>query len=407
MSNPVPTKTPRAAWARTIESSVLQEMLEACAKPSILSFALGLPAAELFPAEQYRDSLNRVLSTNPRALQYGPPLESVRKQIVKLMELRGVRCSAEQVFLTAGAQQGTHMLTRLLLDPGGCVVTEEMTYPGFQQVLLPYHPKVLSVSTDLATGMNVDELERLLAAGNRPSLIYSVTDGHNPLSVSMSLEKRQQLVQLARRYQVPIIEDDPYGFLWYEKRSLPPLRAFDEKWVYYVGTFSKMLAPGLRAGWIVLPEELVAPLSVVKESIDINMAPLTQHVIADYLATGHLEQHLQMLRQEYRRRRDALELALQEYFPTDTIWKRPTSGVFFWVELPEHVDTGDLLRVAIDTEAVAFIPGFAFNTSAKSCTRNTMRLNFSNNSVELIAEGIARLGRCLKRQVLVSVKGSG
>src|SRR5215217_1874545 len=226
MSNPVPTKTPRAAWARTIERSVLQEMLEASAKPGILSFALGLPAAELFPIEQYRDALNRVLSTNPRALQYGPPLESVRQQIVKLMELRGVRCSAEQVFLTAGAQQGTHMLARLLLDPGGCVVTEEMTYPGFQQVILPYHPRVLSVSTDLATGMNVDELERLLMSGNRPSLIYAVTDGHNPLSVSMSLEKRQQLVQLARRYQVPIIEDDSYGFLWYEKRSLPPLRAF-------------------------------------------------------------------------------------------------------------------------------------------------------------------------------------
>jgi 2-aminoadipate transaminase len=252
--------------------------------------------------------------------------------------------------------------------------------------------------------MNVDELERVLNSADRPALIYSVTDGHNPLSVSMSLEKRQQLVQLARRYQVPIIEDDPYGFLWYEKKSLPPLRAFDEKWVYYVGTFSKMLAPGLRAGWIVIPEELVAPLSVIKESIDINMAPFTQHVVADYLATGHLEKHLDMLRHEYSARRDALHLALQEYFPSGAVWQRPTNGVFFWVELPENVDTGDLLHVAIETEKVAFIPGFAFNTSAKPCARNTMRLNFSHNSVELIAEGIGRLGRCLKRRSLVSVK---
>jgi 2-aminoadipate transaminase len=262
-------------------------------------------------------------------------------------------------------------------------------------VLQPYRPKVLTVSTDPATGMNVDELERLLMSSERPALIYSVTDGHNPLSVSMSLEKRQQLVQLARRYQVPIIEDDPYGFLWYEKQSLPPLRAFDDKWVYYVGTFSKMLAPGLRAGWIVLPEDLVAPLSVVKESIDINMAPLTQHVIGDYLATGHLEHHLEMLRHEYRRRRDALQLALQDHFPAGTRWQSPTSGVFIWAELPAHVDTGDLLRVAIDTEKVAFVPGFAFNISDKACARNTMRLNFSHSSVELIAEGIARLGRCL------------
>jgi len=405
MSNAVLTKTPRAAWARTIEQSVLQEMLEASARPGILSFALGLPAAELFPAEKYRESMNRVLSTNPRALQYGPPLQSLRKQIVKLMELRGVRCSEEQIFLTAGAQQGTHMLTRLLLDPGGCVVTEEMTYPGFQQVLQPYCPRVLSVSTDPTTGMNVDELERLLATGERPALIYAVTDGHNPLSVSMSLEKRRQLVQLARRYRVPIIEDDPYGFLYYGERPLPPLRAFDDEWVYYVGTFSKILAPSLRAGWIVLPEELVAPLSVIKESIDINMAPLTQHVIADYLATGHLEQHVQMLRQEYRARRDALALALQEHFPADAFWQSPQSGVFIWVELAENVDTGDLLRVAIDTEKVAFIPGFAFNTTAKSCARNTMRLNFSNSSVELIAEGIARLGRCLKPRAFVSTSG--
>lgn len=404
MSNPVLTRTPRAAWARTIERSVLQGMLEASAQPGILSFALGLPAAELFPTEEYRQSLNRVLSANPRSLQYGPPLQSLRKQIVKLMELRGVRCSQEQVFLTAGAQQGAHMLTRLLLDPGGCVVTEELTYPGFQQVLQPYRPRVLSVSTDRATGMNVDELERLLNSPERPSLIYSVTDGHNPLSVSMSLEKRQQLVQLARRYQVPVIEDDPYGFLWYEKKSLPPLRAFDEKWVYYVGTFSKMLAPGLRAGWLVMPEELAAPLSVIKESIDINMAPFTQHVVADYLATGHLEKHLDMLRHEYSARRDALHLALQEYFPSGAVWQRPTNGVFFWVELPENVDTGDLLHAAIETEKVAFIPGFAFNASAKPCARNTMRLNFSHNSVELIAEGIARLGRCLNRHSLVSVK---
>ena len=402
MSNAVLTKTPRAAWAQTIEQSVLQEMLEASARPGILSFALGLPAAELFPAEKYRESMNHVLSTNPRALQYGPPLPALRKQIVKLMELRGVRCSEEQIFLTAGAQQGTHMLARLLLDPGGCIVTEEMTYPGFQQVLQPYCPRVLSVSTDRATGMNVDELERLLAAGEKPALIYAVTDGHNPLSVSMSLEKRRQLVQLARRYCVPIIEDDPYGFLYYGERPLPPLRAFDNEWVYYVGTFSKILAPSLRAGWIVVPEELVAPLSIIKESIDINMAPLTQHVIADYLATGHLEQHVQMLRQEYRARRDALDLALQKHFPGDSVWQTPQSGVFIWVELAENVDTGDLLRVAIDTEKVAFIPGFAFNTTAKSCARNTMRLNFSNSSVELIAEGIARLGRCLKPRAFVS-----
>ena len=395
----ISSEIPLADWTQVLKRSALQDMLMATSRPGILSFALGLPAAELFPARDYAQSLIRVLSSDPRALQYGPPFEPLKQQVLEIMERRGVHCREAQVFLTAGAQQGMHMLTRLLLDPDQQVVMEEMTYTGFQQVLQPYRANILTVATDLETGMDVDSVERLLKQGARPSLIYSIADGHNPMSVSMSLEKRLQLVELARRYRVPIIEDDPYGLLFYGDSCTPPLRAYDEEWVCYVGTFSKILAPGVRTGWLVVPEALVAPLSVIKESIDINMAPLNQRAISDYIASEHLWDHLTTLRHEYRRRRDAMLDALEQHFPSEARWQKPTSGLFCWVQLPTYVDTGELLRVAIDTENVAFIPGFAFNAGDHPCLRNTLRLNFSHSSVELIEDGIARLAGVLKREL--------
>jgi 2-aminoadipate transaminase len=390
---------PLADWTRAISRSALQDMLIASARPEILSFALGLPAAELFPTEKYAQSLVRVLSTDPRSLQYGPPLLRLKQQVLAIMELRGVHCREEQIFLTAGAQQGMNMLTRLLLNPGGRVIMEQMTYPGFQQVLQPYRPIISTVPTDLETGLDVDAVERLLVQEPKPSLIYSVADGHNPLSVSMSVEKRRRLVELARRFRVPIIEDDPYGLLFYGDSCMPPLRSFEADWVCYVGTFSKILAPGVRTGWLVVPENLVAPLSVIKESMDINMAPLNQRAISDYVETGELWQHLPVLRAEYRRRRDAMLLALEKHFPMEARWRRPASGLFCWVELLAQIDGSELLRLAIETEKIAFIPGFAFHAGNGACCGSALRLNFSANAPHVIEDGIARLARIVKQLI--------
>lgn len=391
------SEIPLADWTRAISRSALQDMLAATARPDLLSFALGLPARELFPTERYAQSLMRVLSNDPRALQYGPPLQRLKQQVLAIMELRGVHCREEQIFLTAGAQQGMHMLTRLLLNPGGRVIIEQKTYPGFQQVLQPYRPTILTVPTDLETGMDVDAVERFLNEEPKPSLIYSVADGHNPMSVSMSLEKRRRLVELARRFRVPIIEDDPYGLLFYGASCMPPLRSFDADWVCYVGTFSKILAPGVRSGWLVVPEHLVAPLSVIKESIDINMTTLNQRAISDYIETGDLWEHLPVLRSEYRRRRDAMVQALQTHFPTGARWQKPASGLFCWVELPAEINVAELLGLAIDTEKIAFIPGFAFHVGNGPCSGSALRLNFSANPGAVIEDGIARLGRIVKQ----------
>lgn len=385
-----------ARWAQTIQPSALQDALMASTKPGIVSFALGLPAPELFPSTDLAEAAARVLNADLQALQYHPPLSALKTHVVKLMALRGVKCTEKQIFLTAGAQQGLNLLTRLLLDPGGAVLLEELAYPGFQQVIEPYLPEKLLAPTDTRTGIDVDAVAKLLAKGIRPAFIYAIADGHNPMAVSMSLQKREQLVSLARHYGVPIVEDDPYGFLYYSDNPLPPLRAFDENWVFYLGSFSKILAPSLRGGWIVAPEELLPKLATVKEATDINAAPFSHRVIAAYLDACDIEERLMMLRREYDQRRRLILNALREQFPAAARWQDPATGIFVWVEFDHDLNTSELLWEALEKERVAFIPGNSFSVNGEQ-GKNCMRLNFSNVSPALIEDGIARLGRIVNR----------
>jgi 2-aminoadipate transaminase len=281
-----------------------EEALFAAARPGIISFAMGLPAPELFPAEGLTNASRFVLANDSLSMQYGPPFQPLKKQIVQLMAKRKVVCSERQIFLTAGAQQGINLLARLLLEPGGQVLTEDLVYTGFQQVLEPYEPMLRSVPTDSKTGIDVATLAALLAEGARPAFIYAMSGGHNPLAVGLSEAKRLQLVELSRQYRIPIIEDDPYGFLYYGAESLPPLRAYDEQFVFYVGSFSKILTPSLRVGWLVVPEPLIPKLSAVKEASDIDTNTFTQRLISRFLEQEEIETHLSMLRQEYCVRRD-------------------------------------------------------------------------------------------------------
>jgi 2-aminoadipate transaminase len=386
-----------ADWTHSIRRSALQDMLTEASRPGVISFALGLPAPELFPADEYLRAAAHVIAHDPRALQYSPPFQPLKSQVVELMAARGVECRESEVFLTAGAQQGLSLLSRLLLNQGGTILTEELTYTGFQQAVQPLQPTVLTVPTDPDTGMDVEAVADLLARGARPAFIYTVTNGHNPMSVSLSVEKRARLAGLAREYRVPVVEDDPYGFLFYDGAPPAPLRAHSRRWVLHVGSFSKILAPALRAGWLVVPEELIPPLSIVKESSDIDTTTFNQRAISRYLAEGHLPAHLAELRREYGSRRDAMLRALAEHFPRAARWHRPADGVFVWVELPPGIDAEQLLTVALETERVAFIPGVAFSVGGRTMAANCLRLNFSNSTPERIADGIARLGRVLRR----------
>lgn len=385
-----------ADWVKAVERSTMREMLSLGARPDVLSFALGLPTTALLPTEAYSEALIESLKNDHLSLQLGPPFHPLKQQIVRLMAERGVTCHEGQVFLTTGAQQGLNLLTRLLLNEGGQIIVEETAYTGVKMVLQPHRPQVLTVSTDPQHGINLNEVEQLLMSGARPALIFAMSDGHNPLGISLSQRKRERLVELARRYRVPVIEDDVYGFLNYERTAIPPMRALDDRWVLYVGSFSKILGPGLRAGWLVVPEALIPRLSIVKDLSDIDSCTLTQRTISTYLQSDQLAGHLGAVRSEFQERRDLMLDALEKHMPVGAKWEKPSSGVFIWVRLPAGVDTAGLLKTAIERERVAFIPGKAFSFDESDRPSECLRLNFTYCRREQIEEGVMRLARVFK-----------
>jgi len=276
------------------------------------------------------------------------------------------------------------------------VAAERLTYTGFRQVLEPYRPRLAEVDTDPADGMDVDALARALARGRRPALIYAMPRGHNPVAAGMSAEKMARLAELAERHGVPVIEDDAYGFLQYGPGMRAPLRALCPEWVCYVGSFSKILAPGLRQGWLVVPAALVPRLAIGKEASDINTATFAQRTLSAYLDAGRLPEHVDTLRRAYRARRDAMLRALEAHFPAGTRWEVPDAGLFLWLRLPDGLRADRVLRVAVEEENVAFLPGNAFATDGETAA-GCMRLNFSHPAEGDIEDGVRRLARAVER----------
>lgn len=362
------------------------------AQPDLLSFAIGAPPPELLPLGAYMDATRWALESHPSALQYGVPYAPLKRQVVQLMADRGVQCREEQILLTSGAQQGMSLLARLLLDDGGPVAVEDTVYDGIRGAVMPLRPDVIPVPSD-AGGLDVDALEALLEGGARPAFVYVIPEGHNPLGVSLSLERRLRLVELARRFEVLLLEDDAYGFLRYDAEQVPALRALDEDRVLYVGSFSKIVAPGLRAGWVVVPEALIPTLSVLKHGSELDVSSLVQHCLSAFLDTGELPAHLARIRVEYRARRDAMLDALERHMPPTVRWTRPVGGMFVWVSFPGEVDTMELLRRAVASEKVAFVPGAAFSARAPRAAAHCMRLCFASMPAARIEEGISRLAR--------------
>ena len=388
---------PLAAWTRSLRRSALQDLLVATARPGVVSFALGLPSADLFPTGALGEAIARILAGDPRALQYGPPADALRSFVAALMRRRGVACEPEQVFLTAGAQQGMSFLARLLLDPGATVLLESHSYTGFHQAIAPAMPRLVPVPTSPETGIDVEAVALALEREPRPALLYAMSDGHNPTGASIPRGARERLVALAREARVPIVEDDAYGMISYDGEDLPALRAFDGDWVFYLGSFSKTLAPALRAGWIVAPERFIGPLQSLKESSDIDTATLGQRAAAAFVATGAFDTHLENLRTEYARRRDTMLAAIARTFPEGTRWSRPRAGFFTWVELPEGLDASRLFEIALERERVAFLPGAAFAVEGAAPARSALRLNFSFPDPETIEKGMERLGRVIQQ----------
>lgn len=394
---PAPERELRlAGWTRRMTQSTLREILPLLARPGLLSFALGMPARELFPVAAYGRAAQRVLDTDPAALQYGMPLRRLRAHVVGLMERRGVRCTEDEVFITSGAQQAMCLLGQLLVSPGDPLVTEELTYDGMLGALRPLQPRVLTVPARPGTGLDVDALEALLASGERPALVYTIPEGHNPLGASMPAAERLRLAETARRYGVPVVEDDAYGLMDFDDDAPPALRSYDPQWVLYVGSFSKIMAPGLRVGWVVAPQAVVQRLSILKQGSDLDVCNFAQLALTEYLDYEPLDEHLAHLRRAYRARRDAMLDALDAHFPAGARWSAPRSGMFVWVEMPEGVDTTELLRRAVEEAGVAFVPGRAFCAAGGVRGGGALRLNYSRPAPDEIRDGIRRLGQVLR-----------
>ncbi len=385
-----------AKWVRERTRSTLRQMVSVVSGPGVLSLAGGLPDPGLFPTAEYAAALDHVLATDRGALQYKPPFEPLKQQIVGLMADRGVACAPDQIVLTTGAQQGIAIAVSLFLEPHGQLILEEATYPGLDEAAARLRPRLLTVPTDLASGMDVDAVEDILERGAQPAFMYAIPASHNPCGVSLSPAKRHRLVELATLYKIPIVEDDAYGLLSYEGRQEPALRALDEDGIIYVGTFSKTIAPALRLGWMVLPTELVSPATIAKEAGDLESSALTQRAVSFYLERGLFDAHLDALRRVYRGRRDALVAALEHHFPRSARWTRPSGGFFVWVELDRHIDCDALLDRAIEEEGVAFVPGSAFTPRGRTAS-NCMRLSFATCGPEELEEAVRRLARLLDR----------
>ena len=385
-----------SAGAGNITSSAIRDLLKVTEQPEMISFAGGLPAPECFPTEELTAAAERVLVEQPlAALQYGPTegYTPLREFITKRMATLGVVTPIDQVLVTSGSQQALDLLGKLLIDPGSPVIVENPTYLGALQAWQSYQPRYLTVPVD-EEGLDVAALERILASGEQPRFLYLVSCFQNPTGVTLSFTRRQVLLSLAARYALPIIEDDPYGELYYDGVRPPLLAALDIEQngslqhVVYLSTFSKTLAPGLRVGWVVAPEALISKLAHAKQGVDLHSGALAQATAFYACRDGLLDRHVPFIRTTYHTRRDAMLAALANHMPPGVHWTHPTGGMFIWLTLPPHVDATALLRASLERQ-VAFVPGVSFHANGGG--ENTMRLNFSHSSPERIEEGVRRL----------------
>ncbi len=378
---------------------MMRELMPLTTRPDIISFAGGLPAPDLFPVEDYQICLDHVLTTEGRrALQYGPIYPPLKEALAYLMQLRGVDANPADIFITNGAQQGLSVVGQLLLNPNSPVIVEQIAFTGIGQMIAERGAMPFTVATDLDYGIDVDHVEYLLKLTGQVRAIIEVPDFHNPLGVSIAAEHRPRLVTLSHRFRTPIIEDDPYGLLRYEGANIPPLKAHDEKGgIIYLGSFSKILAPGLRLGWVVAPPATLGKLAVIKESQDLETSQLTQRAVTEFIQRGLLNTHLEKLRAAYVVRRQTMLDALEREFPPVAHWSKPKGGIFIWVALPDQVNTWDLLPRAVEQEKIAFVPGLAFGIQGGG--QSSLRLNFSNASPEMIEEGIKRLGKIIQESL--------
>jgi DNA-binding transcriptional MocR family regulator len=370
--------------------SLVRDLLQLTERSDVISLAIGLPAADLMPLEELTRLFERLRVEVGGPLLLHCPTEGhspLRETLAGWLAGRGITAAAAQVLVLSGSQQGLDLAARAFLEPGDLVVLEEPSYFGAMQVFRAAGARLVGVPTD-ADGMRVDLLESILEH-RRPKLIYTLPTFQNPSGAVLSLERRRRLIELAARWQVPVLEDDPYSDLRYDGEPLPSLKALDVTGgVLYLSTFSKVLFPGLRLGFLVAPRAVVRQLALIKQLVDLHASSVAQYLLDAFFTDGLYAAHLARVRAVYRERRDAMAAALERHAPPGVTWNCPQGGFYFWLRLPAHVDRARLVARAAEA-GVAFLPGWSCYRDAPEET--TIRLNFSYLPPDRLAVGVERL----------------
>jgi len=386
-----------------MRSSAMRDLMAITARPDVISLAGGLPDTSTFPPQSFAAQMTRIAQESAaEALQYGPTegFEETKDCILQVMGAEGMLPDPADVIVTTGGQQAIDLVCKTLVDPGDVVICEAPTYPGAVPVFCSYQADVVQIECD-EDGMRIDELEVLLeqlaGEGRKPKFVYSVPSFQNPAGVTLSLKRRRRLVELARLHEILVVEDNPYGLLRYSGEPPPPLYQLDGgDYVIYIGTFSKILSPGIRLGWAVAPPPVMEKIVLGKQASDLCTSTLTQYFVREYFAEGRWQHYIDELIDLYRGRRDTMIEALREHFPAQATWTEPEGGLFLWATLPDYIDTGDLLAKAL-RDNVAFVPGQAAYVDGRG--GSSMRLNFSGVDDAEIREGIRRIGKVIAEQV--------
>ncbi len=380
--------------AKNLKPSFIRTMLKGSSQPGVINFAGGLPAPELFPIEELKKVCTRVLDKHGAiSLQYslssGVPL--LREMLAERVSTEDYKCAPDEIQITGGSQQALDIVGRVFIEPGSMVLTEEPTYLGAIQAFSFYHAGFASVKTD-SDGMVPDDLEKKIKKFN-PTFIYVVPDFQNPAGYTWSEGRREALIDLAQKYDIPVVDDNPYREIRFFGDEPTSLKVMGGKYVVQLGTFSKLISPGLRIGWIAADPEIINLCERMKQAADLHTNTFTQYVIYEFSQGGGLDRHIEKIRAAYSVRRDTMIEALKANFDDGTIWTEPEGGLFLWLKMPDGKSANDLLMTALDNK-VAYVPGMYFFSEKPDDT--TLRLNFCNATEENIKEGVKRLAKVIR-----------
>ena len=388
----------------TMKASAIRELLKLVDNPEIISLAGGMPDPTLFPKETIANISKEVFANHGgKALQYGATegIPSLRETLVKEGIDEGIKnLKKENLIVTTASQQGLDLVAKIFINPGDTIIVEAPSYVGGLQAFNAFQANFVTVPLDndgIRTNILEEKLKDLKNKGINAKFIYLIPNFQNPAGVTLSLQRRKEVLSLSHKYNVPIIEDDPYGEIRFEGKYLPPLVTMDEIGnVIALRTFSKILAPGLRLGWIITKEEVIQKLVLAKQASDLCSPSATQYIADEFIRQGYMNDYLDLVRKTYKEKKDVMLSALEKYFPKETSWTKPEGGMFVWVTVPEYIDTDELFNKAIK-EKVAYVIGSAFYPHGGD--KHHIRLNFTLPSKEQIDEGIKRLGKLLKKEI--------